>query len=68
MSISSPKLPKHGYLHPDDAWLWLPWPALDVHPFMLMASVCVASSCAFMLPFATAPNVNCVWFRTDQQE
>ncbi|MCB0846119.1 MAG: anion permease, partial [Bacteroidetes bacterium] len=32
-------------------------PALDVHPFMLMASVCVASSCAFMLPFATAPNV-----------
>ena len=32
-------------------------PALDVHPFALMAAVCVASSCAFMLPFATAPNV-----------
>ncbi|MDX2250156.1 MAG: DASS family sodium-coupled anion symporter [Bacteroidia bacterium] len=32
-------------------------PALDVHPIPLMAAVCMASSCAFMLPFATAPNV-----------
>ncbi|MEZ4775215.1 MAG: DASS family sodium-coupled anion symporter [Bacteroidia bacterium] len=32
-------------------------PAIDVHPFPLMAATCMASSCAFMLPFATAPNV-----------
>ena len=31
-------------------------PALDVHPYMLMVPMCMASSCAFMLPFATAPN------------
>ncbi|MEM7371164.1 MAG: SLC13 family permease [Bacteroidota bacterium] len=31
-------------------------PALDVHPYILMVPMCVASSCAFMLPFATAPN------------
>ncbi|MEL6675607.1 MAG: SLC13 family permease [Bacteroidota bacterium] len=31
-------------------------PALDTHPFGLMAGTCVAASCAFMLPFATAPN------------
>ena len=31
-------------------------PVLDVHPFGMMAAACIASSCAFMLPFATAPN------------
>ncbi|MCL4137645.1 UNVERIFIED_CONTAM: hypothetical protein GTU68_036637 [Idotea baltica] len=31
-------------------------PALGIHPYGLMASTCVAASCAFMLPFATAPN------------
>lgn len=31
-------------------------PGLDVHPYMLMVPMCMASSCAFMLPFATAPN------------
>ncbi len=29
---------------------------LDVHPFGLMAGTCIAASCAFMLPVATAPN------------
>ena len=29
---------------------------IDVHPFPLMAATCIASSCAFMLPVATAPN------------
>ena len=29
---------------------------LDVHPYSLMVAACVASSCAFMLPVATAPN------------
>ncbi|MEZ4826677.1 MAG: DASS family sodium-coupled anion symporter [Bacteroidia bacterium] len=32
-------------------------PALGVHPYPLMAGACLAASCAFMLPFATAPNV-----------
>ncbi|MEM7655079.1 MAG: SLC13 family permease [Bacteroidota bacterium] len=31
-------------------------PALEVHPYFLMVPICFASSCAFMLPFATAPN------------
>ena len=31
-------------------------PVLNVHPFGMMAAACIASSCAFMLPFATAPN------------
>lgn len=31
-------------------------PEINVHPFGLMAATAVASSCAFMLPFATAPN------------
>ncbi len=30
--------------------------AIDVHPFPIMAATCIASSCAFMLPMATAPN------------
>lgn len=30
--------------------------ALDLHPYPLMAGTCIAASCAFMLPFATAPN------------
>lgn len=30
--------------------------AFDLHPFMIMASVTVAASCAFMLPVATPPN------------
>ena len=29
---------------------------IGVHPFLIMAAVCIASSCAFMLPMATAPN------------
>ncbi|MAJ52368.1 MAG: anion transporter [Flammeovirgaceae bacterium] len=29
---------------------------LDVHPYGLMIGACIASSCAFMLPVATAPN------------
>ena len=29
---------------------------IDVHPFGLMAGTCIAASCAFMLPVATAPN------------
>ena len=29
---------------------------IGVHPFPLMAATCIASSCAFMLPVATAPN------------
>lgn len=29
---------------------------LDLHPFTLMAGTCIAASCAFMLPIATAPN------------
>ena len=29
---------------------------LDVHPYGLMVAACIASSCAFMLPVATAPN------------
>lgn len=29
---------------------------LNVHPFAMMASICVTASCAFMLPVATAPN------------
>jgi sodium-dependent dicarboxylate transporter 2/3/5 len=29
---------------------------LDVHPFTLMVGTCIAASCAFMLPVATAPN------------
>ncbi len=29
---------------------------LDAHPFGLMVGTCIASSCAFMLPVATAPN------------
>jgi len=29
---------------------------LDVHPFGLMTAAAIASSCAFMLPVATAPN------------
>lgn len=31
-------------------------PEINVHPFGLMAGTAVAASCAFMLPFATAPN------------
>ncbi len=31
-------------------------PVLDIHPFVLMSAAAVAASCAFMLPFATAPN------------
>jgi solute carrier family 13 (sodium-dependent dicarboxylate transporter), member 2/3/5 len=30
--------------------------AIDTHPFGLMAGACIAASCAFMLPVATAPN------------
>ena len=30
--------------------------ALDVHPYGLMIGTCIAASCAFMLPVATAPN------------
>lgn len=30
--------------------------ALNVHPYGLMVATCIAASCAFMLPFATAPN------------
>jgi sodium-dependent dicarboxylate transporter 2/3/5 len=30
--------------------------ALDVHPYMIMVSVTIAASCAFMLPVATPPN------------
>ncbi len=30
--------------------------ALDVHPYGLMVGTCIAASCAFMLPIATAPN------------
>lgn len=30
--------------------------AIDVHPYGLMISACVAASCAFMLPVATPPN------------
>ncbi|MEM6316262.1 MAG: DASS family sodium-coupled anion symporter [Bacteroidota bacterium] len=30
--------------------------AIDVHPYGLMVATCIAASCAFMLPFATAPN------------
>lgn len=30
--------------------------AIDVHPYSLMAGTCIAASCAFMLPMATAPN------------
>ncbi|MEQ9426797.1 MAG: SLC13 family permease [Cyclobacteriaceae bacterium] len=29
---------------------------IGVHPFPLMTATCIASSCAFMLPVATAPN------------
>lgn len=29
---------------------------IDVHPFPLMVGTCIAASCAFMLPIATAPN------------
>jgi sodium-dependent dicarboxylate transporter 2/3/5 len=29
---------------------------LDVHPYGLMVAACIAASCAFMLPVATAPN------------
>ncbi len=29
---------------------------LDVHPYGLMVAACIGSSCAFMLPVATAPN------------
>ncbi len=29
---------------------------IDAHPFGLMAGTCIAASCAFMLPVATAPN------------
>lgn len=29
---------------------------LNVHPFIMMSSICVTASCAFMLPVATAPN------------
>lgn len=31
-------------------------PEISVHPFGLMAGTAIAASCAFMLPFATAPN------------
>ncbi|MFZ6665355.1 SLC13 family permease [Peijinzhouia sedimentorum] len=30
--------------------------AFDLHPFMIMVSVTIAASCAFMLPVATPPN------------
>ncbi len=30
--------------------------ALDLHPYMIMVSVTVSASCAFMLPVATPPN------------
>lgn len=30
--------------------------AIDVHPYGLMVGTCIAASCAFMLPMATAPN------------
>ena len=30
--------------------------AINVHPYGLMVATCIAASCAFMLPFATAPN------------
>jgi sodium-dependent dicarboxylate transporter 2/3/5 len=30
--------------------------AIDVHPYGLMLSACIAASCAFMLPVATPPN------------
>ncbi len=30
--------------------------AFDLHPFMLMVSVTISASCAFMLPVATPPN------------
>lgn len=30
--------------------------AIDVHPYLLMVSVTIAASCAFMLPVATPPN------------
>lgn len=30
--------------------------AMDIHPFPLMAIVCLSASCAFMLPVATPPN------------
>ena len=30
--------------------------AINVHPFILLVSATVASSCAFMLPVATPPN------------
>lgn len=31
-------------------------PVLNLHPYGLMIAGCIASSCAFMLPVATAPN------------
>ena len=31
-------------------------PAIGVHPYGLMIAACLAASCAFMLPVATAPN------------
>jgi sodium-dependent dicarboxylate transporter 2/3/5 len=31
-------------------------PVINVHPYGLMAATCIAASCAFMLPVATAPN------------
>jgi sodium-dependent dicarboxylate transporter 2/3/5 len=30
--------------------------AINVHPYLLMVSVTIAASCAFMLPVATPPN------------
>ena len=30
--------------------------AFDIHPFMIMVSVAISASCAFMLPVATPPN------------
>lgn len=29
---------------------------IDVHPYGIMVATCIAASCAFMMPFATAPN------------
>ncbi len=31
-------------------------PALNIHPYLLVIPTAIASSCAFMLPIATAPN------------
>jgi sodium-dependent dicarboxylate transporter 2/3/5 len=30
--------------------------AFDLHPYMIMVSVTISASCAFMLPVATPPN------------